>query len=94
LGEEYNRSKKIEEYEEACPYCDGKGYIPKGEDDITSCYQCRGSGKLDWLERLFGKQSNSYTFWITIKPTTPVERIQFVIELKEKYRKWNSKKVN
>jgi len=42
-----------------CPKCEGIGTEFTGELKIPYlCHVCGGNGKLDWLERLFGKVIN------------------------------------
>lgn len=57
-----------------CDECNGKGTRDSRNDQIvyktiekwivvepprTTCNKCHGSGKLNWIERIFGKQKNN-----------------------------------
>jgi len=53
---------KLKEWEDKCVECNGSGI--KDEEDLSLPYYCRrvcqtcqGSGKLSWLEKIFGKNS-------------------------------------
>lgn len=45
-----------EKFYEKCKRCNGEGYTmtKKGRDKI--CEFCQGTGKLTWLENVFGKK--------------------------------------
>ena len=51
----------IKEGEEFCPRCDGKGIVPIKGKPISNtgtyliCSHCFGAGKLDWVEKVMGK---------------------------------------
>ena len=51
---------KLEEYEEICPRCQGQGLISNilSSAHGLPCLKCRGTGKLDWLENIFGKKKS------------------------------------
>jgi hypothetical protein len=47
----------LKEGETICPECNGTGKNGPGKrlGIIIACRKCLGTGKLDWLERIFGK---------------------------------------
>jgi hypothetical protein len=52
---------KLEKWEEKCQKCNGNGYCkgPNVEWNFTTtytCTKCFGVGKIDWLEKIFGKR--------------------------------------
>jgi len=48
-------------YEE-CEHCKGTGTESAGMHGITqSCHKCWGSGKINWLEKVFGKQIETFS---------------------------------
>jgi DnaJ-class molecular chaperone len=53
---------EINEGEEICPKCDGKGRVklPNGKGRLYSatlnCDKCLGAGKIDWVEKATGKK--------------------------------------
>jgi RecJ-like exonuclease len=51
---EVDKLPKLEKYEVLCKECSGKGFLNKGRY-YPVCPKCLGTGKLDWLEVLFGK---------------------------------------
>jgi len=51
----------LDEGEEFCPNCKGKGKLPlkfdgKGLSMLLRCHVCGGEGKLDWIEKVVGKK--------------------------------------
>ena len=50
---------KLEKYEEQCPECEGKGCYNKQSKFSITCQRCLGTGKLDWLEKIHGKDPNN-----------------------------------
>jgi DnaJ-class molecular chaperone len=62
------QDQKLEDGDIVCPNCEGLGTEfsgPLGSLKIaTICHTCRGAGKLDWLERLFGKIGQETTAYI------------------------------
>jgi hypothetical protein len=49
-------SEDLQAGDSICRHCEGLGTEFIGELRIPSlCHVCGGEGKLDWLERLFGK---------------------------------------
>ena len=48
---------ELKEYEEICPECCGKGE-KINPMMIWRCEKCGGTGKIDWLEKMFGKKLN------------------------------------
>jgi hypothetical protein len=47
--------KPLKEGEVICPVCNGKRLLPLTDDSIRFCKKCKGSGKLDWVELVVGK---------------------------------------
>ena len=49
-----------------CDVCNGKGYVSKWsqqhEVQGVACFRCRGYGKLNWVESIFGIQHNDVLF--------------------------------
>jgi len=48
-----------------CPICAGSGLIDYGSGDPLGsqvCANCHGSGYLDWVEAIIGKQKGTITF--------------------------------
>jgi hypothetical protein len=95
----------LKEGEIICPVCNGKGYVcDKDENNCEdqkdcfvcpSCRKCGGTGKLDWLETIFGKQSDGFIHIFT-RPTRPIEYIKINVKLtkngiisEDKEEKWN-----
>ena len=69
MNERYNSNLKkiikLQEGEKFCPKCDGKGRVPRCEKAMArfsetyiflECDKCLGEGKIDWIERIVGKQ--------------------------------------
>ena len=68
------KCKTLEEWEEICPDCEGTGKACSGDCDEDKCYdngvrlcidskrcvKCGGTGKLDWLEKIFGKKKTTF----------------------------------
>lgn len=61
----------INEGEELCPECNGKGQIPcinhetKTIKNILRCHNCQGKGKLDWIEKVVGvKPVVNFDMWM------------------------------
>jgi DnaJ-class molecular chaperone len=53
----------INEGEQFCPKCDGKGKVPRvkshfGLSGMLICDKCLGDGKIDWVEKVVGKKRN------------------------------------
>ena len=49
----------LEENEFLCDECNGLGLLPINDPNIFNrkiCEKCKGSGVLNWVERVFGKQ--------------------------------------
>ena len=51
---------ELKEYEEICPRCGGTGIEIKEIYHVKQdfgCIKCDGTGKIDWLEKMFGKRT-------------------------------------
>ena len=51
---------ELKEYEERCPRCGGTGIEIKEVYHTKldfGCIKCNGTGKIDWLEKMFGKRT-------------------------------------
>jgi len=52
----------VEDGEHICDRCGGVGHVPGKYNSYTrkckrdKCPKCKGAGKLDWVERIFGKK--------------------------------------
>ncbi len=64
----YYRKTEIKEFEDfkdgdcICELCNGWGYFYDCEDNkVSSCYHCRGEGKLDWITNVTGVTGKSGT---------------------------------
>ena len=67
LNSYYNKIIYINEGEEICPKCKGKGRVPKNGKILSSsatmmlrCNICSGDGKIDWVEKVVGKKVKVY----------------------------------
>ena len=52
-----NPDLKLKEGEMYCDHCRGFGYIYKKGIFDDRCTWCSGEGKLNWIERIFGKEN-------------------------------------
>jgi len=53
---------KLEDWEEICPTCNGRGWYNKRVNQTnfsTSCWRCLSTGKLNWIEKIRGKDPNN-----------------------------------
>jgi DnaJ-class molecular chaperone len=53
----------MKETEELCDRCGGVGYVYHSGHILSNhwryyCAKCHGHGKLDWVEKIFGKSRN------------------------------------
>jgi len=54
---------KLEQGEIICDECNGSGgYRQKPINSFLVCKKCLGSGKLNWVENIFGKREN-FLIW-------------------------------
>jgi len=63
MDKQYNvnhrRYVELQEGEQFCPKCNGKGRVKKNNLPLSitlECDKCLGSGKLDWIEKATGKK--------------------------------------
>ena len=50
---------KLQPFEEICSHCGGDGFQERERHPKWfphKCNKCKGTGKLDWLEKIFGKK--------------------------------------
>jgi len=52
-----NPDLKLKDGELYCDHCRGFGYIYKKGIFDNRCTWCSGEGKLNWIERIFGKEN-------------------------------------
>ena len=59
-----NFIRKPKVYEEICPVCDGLGLEPVEVNNfygscIIGCLVCKGKGKIDWIDKIKGKNKEN-----------------------------------
>jgi hypothetical protein len=59
-----------------CDECNGIGFIAPYTFDSTFCRKCRGVGKLNWIENIFGKDLLS-------KEDFQIREINYINAMKE-----------
>lgn len=66
-----------------CNTCEGTGIHISGLLEGISCVDCNGTGKLNWLENIFGKKSEKVVIHLSVKtwmlPDIKYERGDLVV---------------
>lgn len=74
--------------EHHCPKCDGTGLEYKPDGDVPPhCKHCRGTGKLDWVEKVIGKQGP-----VMVRPgvyTIEVDVSEYIPSAVEEWYEWS-----